>query len=285
MLNSLFSLHIPKAVVWLQPFALNYKMLSRQISPNAMWNFFLAQLVQNRLPLKWVKWPTFWARTVLLCGLAVSGWIWSLMACGLLLGILSVSLQLIFIVKKNVDFTFFSGVSFYLTGHSSPLPPSLIPGYTTNQKWFADMVTACTSTKGVNCGIFSNSDDWHWILGELTVCLFRDFDQLIINESNYKLLVVLVSSSVPCWCEIDVRLVVFTYYSLYTDLLVISSHLPGSSTYVYPPANELPLWYDGGASGVASFDDFKAFGGFTTPYAKRFKKVRACDKCVFEIVE
>lgn len=46
----------------------------------------------------------------------------------------------------------------------------------------------------------------------------------------------------------------------------------GSDSYAYPPANTLPLWYST-TNGVASFDDFVAFGGFTTPYAKQFAKM------------
>ena len=38
---------------------------------------------------------------------------------------------------------------------------------------------------------------------------------------------------------------------------------------MYEPANTLPLWYSS-LNGVASFDDFVAFGGFKTPYAKQF---------------
>jgi len=45
----------------------------------------------------------------------------------------------------------------------------------------------------------------------------------------------------------------------------------GSSTYSYAPAVALPLWYVS-LNDVQSFDDFVKFGGFTTPYAKQFKK-------------
>jgi hypothetical protein len=48
-------------------------------------------------------------------------------------------------------------------------------------------------------------------------------------------------------------------------------YIQGSKTYSYAPANELDLWYSS-TNGIANFDDFVGFGGFTTPYSKSYQK-------------
>lgn len=50
----------------------------------------------------------------------------------------------------------------------------------------------------------------------------------------------------------------------------------GSDSFTYAPATSFPLWYttinrnSGVTSTPANFDDFKAFGGYTKPYAKQY---------------
>jgi len=87
-------------------------------------------------------------------------------------------------------------------------------GYVVNQKFFEEMVDACTATEGITCGIQSCPDQWKYIVG--------------------------------------------------------------STSYSYSKSLSLPLWYQS-LNDVASFDDFKAFGGFTTPFAKEFSKSYVCN--------
>lgn len=49
-------------------------------------------------------------------------------------------------------------------------------------------------------------------------------------------------------------------------------YITGSASWSYKPATTLPLMYYS-LNDVASFDDFVAFGGFTTPSAKQYSKV------------
>jgi hypothetical protein len=71
--------------------------------------------------------------------------------------------------------------------------------------------------------------------------------------------------------------------SLKQPLLLTQSALTftGSTTYAYPPANTLPLWYSS-LNGAANFDDFVPFGGFTAPHAKQYLKV--WDVCGLESI-
>lgn len=109
-------------------------------------------------------------------------------------------------------------------------------GYSANQKWFQEMIDACVNTKGVTCGVYSSHDSYKWIFGEPN-----------FNFSTY----------------------LFLHY--FTQLILAQN--AGSTSYTYPSAAQLPVWYKPDGSKTVTpdnFDDFEPFGGYTSPYAKQY---------------